>query len=88
MAAKNTDTESRMILSGEVLINYNGKDYNFDHPEMIMMPGWQTGLEQINPLTHLVTAVVYKIPKELKGTAYYHPGRSEDGQIIEIGEIK
>jgi len=85
---KNTDTESRMILSGEVLINYNGRDYNFDHPETIFGNGWQTGLEQINPLTHLTTAVVYKIPKELKGTAYYHPGRSEDGQVIQIGEIK
>lgn len=85
---KNTDTESRMILTGDVLINYNGKDYNFDHPETILGEGWQTGLEQINPLTHLITAVVYKIPKELKGTAYYRPGRADAGQVIQIGEIK
>jgi hypothetical protein len=35
---KNIDTESRTILDGEVLITYNGKDYQFDHSETIMAP--------------------------------------------------
>ena len=33
---KNTDSESRMISDGEVLINYSGKEYRFDNSETII----------------------------------------------------
>lgn len=84
---KNTSNESRMLMDGEILINYNGKDYTYDKAETIMLEGWGLLLDQINPLTSKTTNLVYKIPAEIKGTAYYKPGRSGSGDLIELGNI-
>jgi hypothetical protein len=84
---KNIDDESRMLTDGEVRINYNGKNYRFDHSETIMQEGYGLFLDQINPLTSKTTKLVYKIPNEIKGTAYYHPGRSDDDDVILLGAI-
>ncbi len=85
---KNTDKESRMIMDGDIWINYNGKDYKFDKSETVMLEGWGTMLDQINPLTSKTTNLVYKIPAEIKGTAYWNPGRSNKNQVINLGEIQ
>ncbi|RZJ70238.1 DUF4352 domain-containing protein [Flavobacterium sp.] len=85
---KNTSNESRMLMDGEVLINYNGKDYNYDKSETIMLEGWGLMLDQLNPLTAKKTNLVYKLPSELVGKAYYRPGRSDGDQMIDLGEIK
>lgn len=85
---KNTDGESRMIMDGEIIINYNGKDYLFDKSETVMLEGWGTMLDQLNPLTSKTTNLVYKIPTEIKGPAYYRPGRSSDDDLITIGNIE
>lgn len=85
---KNTDGESRMISDGEVVINYNGKDYLFDKSETVMLEGWGTMLDQLNPLTSKTTNLVYKIPIEIKGPAYYRPGRSNSDDLIAIGNIE
>jgi hypothetical protein len=85
---KNTDGESRMISDGEVIINYNGKDYLFDKSETVMLEGWGTMLDQLNPLTSKTTNLVYKIPTEIKGPAYYRPGRSSKSDLIAIGNIE
>lgn len=85
---KNTDQESRMIMDGSVWINYNGKDYEFDKSETVMLEGWGTMLDQINPLTSKTTNLVYKIPAEIKGTALWNPGRSDKDQVINLGDIK
>ncbi|MEI6266090.1 MAG: DUF4352 domain-containing protein [Sphingobacteriia bacterium] len=85
---KNTDQESRMIVDGSVWINYNGKDYEFDKSETVMLEGWGTMLDQINPLTSKTTNLVYKIPAEITGTALWNPGRSDKDQVINLGVIK
>ena len=85
---KNTSNESRMLMDGEVLVNYNGKDYTFDKSETIMLEGWGLMLDQINPLTAKTTNLVYKIPTELKGTAYYSPARSGSDDLIDRGNIE
>lgn len=85
---KNNSDESRMLIDGEVLINYNGKDYTFDKSETVMLEGWGLMLDQINPLTTKTTNLVYKIPAELKGTAYYRPGRSGSNDLINLGNIQ
>lgn len=85
---KNNSNESRMLIDGEVLVNYNGKDYTFDKSETIMLEGWGLMLDQINPLTTKTTNLVYKIPSELKGTAYYKAGRSGSDDLIDLGEIQ
>jgi hypothetical protein len=82
---KNTDSESRMFTEGDVLINYNGKDYTFDHPEVVMLDGWGTFLEQINPLTTKTTNLVYKIPSEITGNIFWRPGRNSAGVIFFLG---
>jgi hypothetical protein len=84
---KNTDSESRMLMDGSVWINYNGKDYEFDKSETIMAEGWGLLLDQINPLTSKTTNIVYKIPSEVKGEAYWQPGRSDDDERILLGTL-
>jgi len=85
---KNVDTESRMLTSGELLINYNGKDYTFDKAETILAPGYGLLLEQINPLTTKKTKLVYKVPSELKGPIFWKPGRAGRDEVILLGDIK
>jgi hypothetical protein len=77
-----------MISDGEVVINYNGKDYLFDKSETVLLAGWGTMLDQLNPLTSKTTNLVYKIPTEIKGPAYYRPGRSNSDDLIAIGNIE
>ena len=84
---KNTDSESRMLIDGSVWINYNGKDYQFDKAETIMAEGYGLMLEQLNPLTSKTTNLVYKIPAEVKGNAYWQPGRSNDDERILLGTL-
>lgn len=85
---RNTDTESRMITDGSLFVNYNGKEYEFDHSETIMLDGWGTSLEQVNPLITFATRIVYRVPKELTGAAYWQPGRAYgENQRIYIGDL-
>jgi hypothetical protein len=84
---KNTDKESRMLTEGTVWINYNGKDYQFDKSETVLAEGWGLFLDQINPLTVKTTNIVYKLPDEIKGVAYWQPGRSSDDEKITLGSL-
>jgi hypothetical protein len=85
---KNTDSESRMLMDGSVWINYKGKAYEFDKTETIMLEGWGLLLDQINPLITKTTNLVYKIPAEINGPAYWQPGRADSDQIILLGNLK
>lgn len=85
---KNIDKESRMIMDGTVWIDYNGQKYEFDKSETVMLEGWGTMLDQLNPLTSKTTKLVYKLPAEITGTAYWQPGRSGKKELINLGEIK
>jgi hypothetical protein len=85
---KNTDSESRMIDGGSVFIEYNGKKYEYDKAETIMLEGWGILLDQINPLTSKTTNIVYKVPTEVKGPAYYNPGRSGSDDLIYLGDLQ
>lgn len=84
---KNVDKESRMLVDGNILINYNGKDYKFDKSEPVMEDGWGLMLDQINPLTLKTTNLVYKLPAELKGELFWNPGRADEDQKIDLGNI-
>ena len=84
---KNTDSESRMLTDGSVWINYNGKNYEFDKTEAILLEGWGLLLDQINPLTTKTTNLVYKISAEIKGDAYWQPGRADSDQKILLGNL-
>lgn len=85
---KNIDNEGRMLTNGNLLINYNGKDYDYDVTENVMLEGWGIVLDNINPLVSKTTNLVYKIPNELTGVAYWRPGRAEKDEMIELGSIK
>jgi hypothetical protein len=85
---KNVDNESRMITDGSVFISYNGKDYEFDKSETVMAEGFGLFLDQINPLTSKTTKLVYKLPAEIKGPAYYKPGRADENERIFLGDLK
>jgi hypothetical protein len=84
---KNTDNESRMLMDGSVWINYNGKNYEYDKSETIMLEGWGLLLDQINPLTTKRTKLVYKIPAEITGPVYWQPGRTSDDERIFLGKL-
>jgi hypothetical protein len=84
---KNVDKESRMVTDGEIIINYNNTDYKFDHSETIAAEGWGLFLDQINPLTSKTTNLVYKVPTELKGQIFWHPGRTDEDEKILLGTL-
>jgi hypothetical protein len=85
---KNTDSESRMAMDGSVHFNYGGKDYNFDNAETTMIDGYGLFLDQLNPLLSKTTNLVYKIPAEVNGEAYYNPGRADSDERINLGNIQ
>jgi hypothetical protein len=85
---KNTDNESRMMFDGEVKISYNGKEYKYEQPELIAAEGWGMIMDNINPLVTKKTKLVYKIPAEITGEAFYYPARSGDDDRISLGTIQ
>ena len=85
---KNTDNESRTLVgAGTIWINYNGKEYEYDKDETILLEGWSMILEKHNPLTTKTTNLVFKIPSEIRGPAYYQPGRSSKNERIFLGNL-
>jgi len=84
---KNTDSESRMVLDGSVFVDHSGKELNFDNSETLMIDGYGLFLDQLNPLISKTTNLVYKIPEEATGAAYYNPGRSDNDERIALGNI-
>jgi hypothetical protein len=84
---KNIDSESRMIIDGSVFIQYGGKMYEYDKSETILADGWGLLLDQINPLTTKRTKLVYKLPSEISGPAYYRPGRNSNDNQIFLGNL-
>jgi hypothetical protein len=87
VAYKNIDTESRFVLGDHVFVDYNGKKYDFSKQELILLDGYGV-LGEINPLTTITSKIVYKIPAELTGNAYYQPSRADADQLIDIGLIQ
>jgi len=84
---KNTDNESRMLTDGELIINSNGKEYKYEKSETIMLEGWGLIIDNINPLTSKTTKIVYKIPSDIKGVAFYRPGRAGHDEVILLGNL-
>jgi hypothetical protein len=84
---KNIDVESRMIMDGSLWITYNGKKYEFDVSETILDDNWGVLLDRINPLLSKTTNIVYKIPAEISGLAYFRPGRAKSNEVIFLGNI-
>jgi hypothetical protein len=84
---KNTDAESRMVYNGELLIDYNGKRYKFDNTEPVAYEGFGFSLESINPLSSKQAIIVYQIPYEMHGRAFYHPSRAAENELIDLGYI-
>ncbi len=85
---KNIDSESRMLTEGSLLIQYNGKMYEYDNSESFAgVDGWGTFLDQMNPLTSKKTNIVYKIPAEIKGPVYWEPGRNLKGKRFYCGNL-
>ena len=85
---KNIDDESQVLIDGDVIIKYNGKDYTYGKSETILADGWGLLLDRINPLTSKTTNLVYKIPEEITGRVYYRPGRSGKDDLIFLGNLK
>ncbi|EQA38217.1 PF11611 domain protein [Leptospira inadai serovar Lyme str. 10] len=71
---KNTDNTGRTLISeGIIYVDFNGKQYEFDKSETLLLDGWGLFLEQMNPLTKKTTNLIFKIPAELKGEIYWNP---------------
>lgn len=87
-AFRNTDTESRMLLDGSLFINVDGKEYEFDSSEPIMLEGWGASLTQVNPLVTTRSYIVYRVPKDIKGPMHWQPGRTYgEDQRIYLGDL-
>lgn len=85
---KNLDTESRVPVAGSLFINYNGKDYEFDSVEPIMLEGYNIWLKKVNPLITMKTKIVYRIPDEIHGEVFWRPGRNPSDTKLWLGFIK
>lgn len=86
---KNTDTEGRSISAGDLIITVAGKDITFDKAESIHAKGWGLVLETINPMMKHTTNVVFKIPKDLKGSARFVPhSRAKSGEAVLLGNLQ
>lgn len=84
---KNIDNESRMIGGeGKVFVDVNGKEFEYDKSETVLLDGWGVLLDQLNPLTQKNTKLVFKIPDELKGKIYWEPARGSNRFFV--GEAK
>lgn len=84
---RNTDTESRMLFDGSIWVNVDGKNYNFDKTEMVMLEGWGSNLDSINPMVTKETKLVWKIPNGISGDAYWQPGREDSDFRISLGSL-
>lgn len=84
---KNLDTESRLPVEGSLLINYNGKDYEFDSVEPIMLEGYNIWFKKVNPLITMKTKIVYRIPDEIHGEVFWRPGRNPNDTKLWLGYI-
>lgn len=84
---KNTDNETRMMFDGEVVINQNGTNLKFEQAEPVMAEGYGMIMDNINPGITKKTKLVYKIPADAKGAMYYHPSRSDESALIELGTL-
>jgi len=84
---KNLDTESRLPVEGSLFINYNGKDYEFDSVEPIMLEGYNIWFKKINPLITMKTKIVYRIPDEIHGEVFWRPGRNSTDTKLWLGFI-
>jgi hypothetical protein len=73
---KNTDTEGRSLLAGEMRADYNGKQLKFDDAQVILEDGFLS-FETLNPLTKITGNVVFKLPEELQTGLSYLPPRSD-----------
>ncbi|RML67714.1 hypothetical protein [Pseudomonas syringae] len=85
---KNLDTESRLPSEGSLFINYNGKDYEFDSVEPVMLEGFNIWFKKVNPLITMRTKIVYRIPDEIHGEVFWRPGRNPNGTKLWLGFIK
>lgn len=85
---KNLDTESRLPSEGSLFINYNGKDYEFDSVEPVMLEGFNIWFKKVNPLITMKTKIVYRIPDEIHGEVFWRPGRNPNGTKLWLGFIK
>ncbi|WP_429491542.1 hypothetical protein [Pseudomonas sp. S30_BP2TU TE3576] len=84
---KNLDTESRLPIGGSLFINYNGKDYEFDTVEPIMLEGYNIWFKSINPLITMKTKIVYRIPNEVSGEVFWRPGRNPSDTRLWVGKV-
>ncbi|WP_454866624.1 hypothetical protein [Pseudomonas umsongensis] len=84
---KNLDTESRLPVEGSLFINYNGKDYEFDSVEPIMLEGYNIWFKKVNPLITMKTKIVYRIPNEIHGEVFWRPGRNPSDTKLWLGYI-
>lgn len=84
---KNVDTESRLPSGGSLFINYNGKEYEFDTVEPIMLEGYNIWFKSINPLITMKTKIVYRIPNEVSGEVFWRPGRNPSDTRLWVGKV-
>lgn len=84
---KNIDTESRMIIDGElILVGADNKEYTFDKSETILADGFGLFLDQVNPMITKRTKLIYKIPEDFIGKIYYKPSRNPENARIYLGD--
>jgi len=74
---KNTDTEARFLMSGEVLVRVDKKEILYETAEVVFADEYIV-FDSLNPMVTKTGLVVFKVPEGLKGEIFYKPARSSE----------
>lgn len=85
---KNNDSEGRLPQSGELLVDFNGRELVYDTTEAIMQRGFGIYFQSVNPLLSMKTKLVYRIPNEISGEVFWMPGRNEGKKKLWCAFVK
>lgn len=84
---KNIDKENQIPSEGNIWIYDKSVIYVIDEIEEIKYEGKELPTEQIKPQTQKRIKLVYSIPAEINGTAYWIPEKRNFDLRIHLGEL-
>lgn len=83
----NTATDSRRIEPGALLVDYQGKTYQFDSYERVIDPEYSLPPQAVNPMVSYRLKLAFRVPSELKGKVRWQPGGNPSNKTVACGSI-
>jgi hypothetical protein len=80
----------RSLEQGTLTVTFHGRPYtqeNYSSKVSDLGEGWGTNVYQIAAGAHMRTNLVYEIPDDIAGEAYWSPDNSDKSRRIRLGKI-